>query len=146
MGHMMVQQQQRVESEYRCKNADTDLQAVIEQGMGAGSTIKFERMSEQTPGMIPGDIVMTLTQKPHAYFRRSGSDLHTKLTVSLKEALLGFTKEVTHLDGHTVKITRSDPTAPDQVVTVRKEGMPKHNYPSESGDLYIKLVVDFPRS
>ena len=146
MGHMMVQQQQRVESEFRCKNADTDLEAVIEQGMGAGSKITFERMSEQTPGMIPGDIIMTLTQKPHPYLKRSGDDLHTTVTISLKEALLGFSKEISHLDGHKVKVSSLTPTAPDQVIKVSKEGMPKHNFSSEFGDLYVKLKVDFPRS
>jgi DnaJ-class molecular chaperone len=146
MGNMMVQQQERVESEWRCKSADTDLEAQIEKGMASGSTIKFERMSEQSPGMIPGDIVMTLKQKPHPYLKRSGDDLHTGLTISLRQALLGFTKEVTHLDGHVVKITREEPTAPDQVLKITGEGMPKHDFSSEFGNLLVNLTVEFPRS
>ena len=89
MGHMIVQQQQRVPSEWRCKNADTDLNAVIEQGMKGGSTITFPRMSEQTPGKIPGDIVVTLKQKPHDRFERTGDDLRTSLRRQLRKKRRG---------------------------------------------------------
>lgn len=144
MGHMVVQQQQRVKSEWRCKNADTELNAVIEQGMAAGSQITFPRMSEQTPGMIPGDIVMSLKQKKHARFERTGNDLRTSLRISLKEALLGFERTIPHLDDHTVVLSRDSPTVPSTVHRITGEGMPLHNTPSEKGDMFVKLEVDFP--
>jgi len=146
MGHMVVQQQQRVKSEWRCKNADTELNAVIEQGMDAGSTITFPRMSEQSPGMIPGDIIMTLKQKPHGRFQRTGNDLRITLTITLKEALLGFERTIPHLDDHTVVLKRSEPTVPSMVQRIVGEGMPMHNTPSEKGDLFVKLDVAFPRT
>lgn len=146
MGHMVVQQQQRVKSEWRCKNADTELNAVIEQGMTQGSKITFPRMSEQTPGMIPGDIIMTLKQKPHGRFERTGNDLRTTLTITLKEALLGFKRTIQHLDEHTVVLARKEPTVPSTVQRIVGEGMPMHNTPSEKGDLFVKLEVQFPRS
>lgn len=146
MGHMIVQQQQRVPSEWRCKNADTELNAVIEQGMKGGSTITFPRMSEQTPGKIPGDIVVTLKQKPHDRFERTGDDLRTSLTITLKEALLGFKRTIAHLDDHTVVLSRSEPTMPSTVQQIVGEGMPLHNTPSEKGDMYVKIDVAFPQS
>ena len=77
-----------------------------------GSTIKFERMSEQRPGQIPGDVIMTLRQKKHRMFTRSGNDLKMEMTITLKEALLGFTKTITHMDDHTVEIKRKKITKP----------------------------------
>lgn len=38
----------------------------------------------------------------HAIFERRGDDLYTNLTVSLRDALVGFTMDITHLDGHKV--------------------------------------------
>merc|ERR1712072_531855 len=75
----------------------------------------FPRMSEQTPGKIPGDIVVTLKQKPHDRFERTGDDLRTSLTITLKEALLGFKRTIAHLDDHTVVLSRSEPTMPSTV-------------------------------
>ena len=38
-------------------------------------------------------------EKPHEVFQRSGTDLMMKKTVTLTEALCGFTTVVDHLDG-----------------------------------------------
>lgn len=35
-------------------------------------------------------------------FERRGDDLYTNLTVSLRDALVGFEMDITHLDGHLV--------------------------------------------
>merc|ERR1712150_418947 len=56
MGNMIVQQQVNVPSKERCKEEATALESVIEVGMADGSEIRFERMSEQKPGEIPGDV------------------------------------------------------------------------------------------
>ena len=76
--------------------------SVVEKGMDDNSEIKFERMSEQRPGMIPGDVIMVLKQKAHAQYRREKNDLHYDLTITLKESLIGFTRTIRHLDGHEV--------------------------------------------
>ena len=105
-GNMIFQQQEKVPSKEKCKNEQTTLEAPIEQGMAAGGKLKFERMSEQRPGQIPGDVIVTVKQKKHARFVRKGDNLHTDMTLSLKEALLGFKKTLSHLDGHEVVVER----------------------------------------
>ena len=37
-------------------------------------------------------------------FERRGDDLYMNITISLRDALTGFSMEITHLDGHKVKI------------------------------------------
>merc|ERR1719181_125449 len=90
-------------------------------------------MSEQRPGQIPGDVIMRLGQKKHRLFNRDGNDLKMEMTITLKEALLGFTKTITHMDEHTVEISRKRITKPFFVKTIKGEGMPIHQFPSEHG-------------
>lgn len=142
-----IQQQEEVPSKHRCKDEATVLNAVIEKGMDAGAEIKFERMSEQRPGQIPGDVIMVIKQKPHDRFRREGNDLHMEMDISLRDALLGFRKTFTHLDGHEVVIdTGSRITRPFQVRRYEDEGMPHHEVPSNFGALHVKFKVIFPSS
>ena len=100
---------------------------------------------QQRPGQIPGDVIMTLRQKKHQMFTRSGNDLKMEMTITLKEALLGFTKTITHMDDHTVEIKRKKITKPFFVKTIKGEGMPIHQFPSEFGDLHVKFIVEMPK-
>jgi len=144
MGNMLVHQEVEVPSEERCKEEVRTLHAVIERGADDGAKITFERASEQTPGEIPGDVRITLTTASHAVFSRNGRDLSMELRISLKQALLGFSRTIRHLDGHEVLISASNVSTPHQVLTLRGEGMPVQGVPSEFGDLHVKLLVDFP--
>ena len=67
------------------------------------------------------------------------------MTITLKEALLGFTKTITHMDEHTVEIKRKRVTKPFHVKTIKGQGMPIHQFPSEFGDLHVKFIVEMPK-
>jgi DnaJ-related protein SCJ1 len=123
---------------------DKTLNPVIEKGMPDGHELIFERASQQEPGVSPGDVVMRLKTKKHKVFTRSKNDLKMDLKLTLKEALLGFKKEFTHLDGRTVVVERDAVTQPMQVMKMKGEGMPLHNYSSEKGVLYVRFVVKNP--
>lgn len=105
-------------------------------------------MSEQRPKQVPGSVVLSLRLKRHQTFRREGNHLAMELAVSLKEALLGFERTLSHLDGHefTVRSAPGKVTRPGDVLTLKGEGMPKHNFPSEFGDLKVAITVAFPAS
>lgn len=143
---MIVQQEERVPSKEKCKNEDTVLKATIERGIGDGESIRFPRMAEQSPGQVPGDVVVILRQRRHSVFTREGNDLKMNMKISLKEALLGFTKTVTHLDQHEVQVTKEGITRPLSVKKIKGEGMPVHNFPSDFGDLYVEFTVEMPKS
>lgn len=141
---MLVQQQEEIPSKEKCKNEQTTLKAHVERGMDAGAEIKFPRMSEQLPGQVPGDVILTLKQKSHSKFTRKGNDLYMDMVITLKEALLGFTKSVDHLDGRKVTVSQSKITKPMEVKRIKGEGMPIHNFPSEQGDLFVKFTFKMP--
>jgi DnaJ-class molecular chaperone len=144
MGGMMVQQQERVKSKEYCNEEDTKLTHVVEKGMPPGAELKFDRMSEQKPGEIPGDVIVTLKQKDHDRFERKGNHLHTQLKISLREALLGFERVIPHLDGRPVPIGRKQISSPFDVLKLQGQGMPVHEAPSEFGDLFVELLVQVP--
>lgn len=118
----------------------------VERGMMDGEKLVFSQQADESPDSTPGDLVFRLVTAPHKRFTRKGDDLHFSLTVSLLEALVGFSKKIKHFDGHTVDVDRTDVTKPGQVITIKGEGMPQHTFPSQTGDLHIEVTVKFPAS
>ena len=56
-----------------------------------------------------------------------------KFKITLEEALLGFSKEIIHLDSHAVLLERDKVTQPGEIQRIPKEGMPHHEYSSNFG-------------
>jgi len=144
MGNMIIQQQEEVPSKEKCKYEAKKFEPHVERGMKDGDTITFAVAGTQKPGHIPGDVIYKLKQKKNKEFERKVNDLHYKLNISLKEALLGFTRKIKHLDGHTVELSTTDITKPEQVFAIDGEGMPHRDDPSTFGRLYVKITIDFP--
>lgn len=145
LGGMIFQQRQEVASQERCKDVSTALEVVIERGMAEGTDIKFELMGEMRSNMIPGDLTLKIRTEKHPLFRRNGHDLHMDLTISLKEALLGFRKSITHLDGREVWLESETISHTGKVLRLPEEGMPKHEDPSAKGELLCTITVDMPK-
>lgn len=133
-------------SGHKVHNEEKSLTAQIERGMPSDAEIRFERESEQQPGMTPGDVIFKLRCPPHPRFRREGDNLHHDMRLSLKEALTGFRRGIQHLDGREVVVEHAGVTQPFEVRKVGGEGMPVHNFPSSHGDLFVKYIVDLPAS
>ncbi|EGG21667.1 heat shock protein DnaJ family protein [Cavenderia fasciculata] len=118
---------------------------IVEKGMHNGQQIKLDQLGEESPDMTPGDVIFRIVEIPHSKFRREGDHLHHNLSITLLEALTGFDKTITHLDKHNVRVQSGDITIPGQVIEVLEEGMPHHQYPSQMGNLYVHITVDFPK-
>eukprot|EP01105_Mastigella_eilhardi_P026086 TRINITY_DN7369_c0_g1_i1.p1 TRINITY_DN7369_c0_g1~~TRINITY_DN7369_c0_g1_i1.p1 ORF type:complete len:388 (+),score=125.49 TRINITY_DN7369_c0_g1_i1:49-1164(+) len=124
------------------------LTVVVEKGMVDGQSIVFESEGDEKPDTTPGDVRFTLRCLEHPRFRRAANhiDLHYHLTITLLESLVGFERHIKHLDGHKVEIVRDEVTKPGLVLTIKGEGMPRHNEPSRHGDLLVEVTVKFPAS
>lgn len=125
---------------------EDNLMVSVERGMMDGERIVFGQQADEAPDTTPGDLVFKIVTAPHKRFVRQGDNLHFSLTISLLEALAGFNKKIKHLDGHTVDVIRTEVTKPGQIITIKEEGMPQHNFPSQTGDLHIEITVKFPTS
>lgn len=143
---MFMQQQEEVPSKEKCKQEMAVIDAQIEKGMRDGESLTFPRMTDQRPGIIPGAMILTLKVAKHETFERRGDDLHMNAKVTLRESLLGWSKTIRHMDGHTIEIGTDSITKPFQVIKVKGEGMPFRDDPASFGDLYVKVEVVFPRT
>ena len=61
----------------------------------------------------------------------------------LSQALLGFERNITHLDGHIVQLKRNGVTQPGFVQVIQGEGMPIYES-TGYGDLYVEYNVILP--
>lgn len=124
--------------------SDLSFDVDLERGTPDGLELEFEHYADEVPGQTAGHVRVQVQTMPHAVFTRDGDDLWMELTISLKEALVGFRRDVTHLDGRVVTIARSAVTPPRFVVTLAGEGMPKRQFPTERGQLHATVHVAFP--
>jgi len=62
----------------------------------------------------------------------------------MQDALIGFTMEITHLDGHKVTVQRDKVTKPGARIRKKGEGMPNYNNNNLHGTLHITVDVAFP--
>lgn len=119
----------------------------VDKGMSDRQRIILAGAGDQQPGIPAGDVIFVLKATPHESFERSGNDLLTNITITLSEALLGFSRIIlTHLDGRGVKMT-SPPgkiIKPSDSIVLRGEGMPVYRRPDERGDLYVIFNVEMP--
>jgi DnaJ family protein A protein 2 len=93
-----------------------------------------------------GDIKMVIQVKNETVFKRQGLDLIIKKTISLKEALCGFSFEIHHINGKTLNLNnKTNPTIvkPNYKKTVAGLGM---NRDGTYGNLIIEFDVVFPDS
>lgn len=77
-----------------------------------------------------------------------GADLTAPLTVTLAEALAGFSRVVLkHLDGRGIEITHpkrpGEVLRPGQIIKIPGEGMP-YKRSDARGDLYLVVDIKFP--
>lgn len=109
-----------------------------------GYEITFFEEGEPMVDGEPGDLKFKIRTLPHATFKRSGNDLMMNMTISLLDALVGFSRDVSHLDGHPVTLAAAGVTRPGDVQVVAGEGMPQFSNPERRGDLFVTYTVDFP--
>ncbi|KAL0389694.1 UNVERIFIED_CONTAM: DnaJ protein ERDJ3B [Sesamum calycinum] len=87
----------------------------IEKGMQDGQEVVFYEDGEPIVDGEAGDLKFRIRTAPHDRFRREGNDLHTTVTITLVQALVGFEKTIKHLDEHLVDISSKGITKPKEV-------------------------------
>lgn len=125
------------------------LEFVISPGAKFGDKIVLSGESDQSPGKVTGDVILSLDEdtSDSTIFERRQDDLYTKVTFSLEESLCGFKDKVIlkHLDDRYLKI--SSPTGkvlrPNDYIKIKGEGFPVKNT-TRRGDLFVLVEVEFP--
>ncbi|KAA1467490.1 DnaJ-domain-containing protein [Dentipellis sp. KUC8613] len=116
----------------------------VPKGAPEGHEVVFEGEGDESPDWEPGDVVLRIRSRAQkGGWRRKESSLYWKETIGVDEALLGFERNLTHLDGRTIQLVRKGVTQPGFVQTIKGEGMP-HFEQSTHGDLFVEYNVVLP--
>ncbi|KAH9904881.1 hypothetical protein F4778DRAFT_49099 [Xylariomycetidae sp. FL2044] len=125
--------------------SDQVLEVPIKPGLKKGSKIKFKGVGDQEEGGKQ-DLHFIVEEKPHPLYTRDGDDLIHNVDLELKEALTGWRRTVTTIDGKQLNIEKGGPTAPGMTDIYPGLGMPISKKPGERGNFIIKYNVKFPTS
>ena len=137
------------------------LTAEVEKGMSKGHRLIFENEADEHPDHVAGNLIMVLFEKQPelssdhdsktdgTFFRRKEHDLYWKEVLSLREAWMGgWTRNITHLDGHVVQIgrKRGEVVQPFTMESFAGEGMPiwhGGHHDEHDGEQHGKLYVEY---
>ena len=90
-----------------------------------------------------GDLVVILHIEPHRCFERSDQDLYCAVPVTMAQAALGATIEITTLDGKKVEFKLPAGTQHGKMYKIKGEGVP-YTGSTRKGDLYVKMLIQIP--
>jgi DnaJ-class molecular chaperone len=157
---VVVQLQVSLEDLYKGKEVSLGIQNQgvvkinIEVGMRDGDEIlcKGSIMNDKYTGNSR-DLIIRIKQIPNNIFIRKNNDLMLTLDITLREALMGFERIITHLDGKKIYLCtkEGDITSSDDILMIENMGMPKRNNNNNNdnnnnnrGNLFIKIKIQFP--
>jgi DnaJ-class molecular chaperone len=146
--HQYMQEEVDIPSKEKCVWVTDELDVAIDRGMNVGERVSFPHFANQEPQKITGDFQVSVWIKDHSLFKRVGNDLVVTVQVSLFEALMGFQRELKHLDGHIVKfgMDRGSVLQPGKGLVIDDEGMPLKEDPTSSGKLRVRFQIEFPET
>jgi molecular chaperone DnaJ len=114
----------------------------IPAGVKDGQKIRLRGRGRPSPdGGESGDIVVSITVRPHPVFTRDGLNLRLTVPVTFTEATLGATIEVPTLGGDVVKLRVAPGTPSGRVLRVKGRGVKSSK---GTGDLLAELQVAVP--
>lgn len=117
----------------------------IKPGIPSGKTLRIPEKGELPPEKTGkrGDLYLTIYVENHPQFLRQGDDLYMTQTIDLYTAVLGGKVTIPTLKGK-VNVTIPPGTQPGKRLRLKGLGMPRYDYPSQYGDLYITIQVEIP--
>ncbi|HHU43607.1 MAG: molecular chaperone DnaJ [Bacillota bacterium] len=107
-------------------------------------TMRGEGNAAYTPNGANGNLIIIFKVAPHEIFTRDKYNLHLEMPITFMEAVLGARVDVPTLDG-VIKIDIPEGTQHGSIIRIKGKGI-KYLRKELYGDLYIKIIVDIPKS
>ncbi|MCS3727900.1 DnaJ C-terminal domain-containing protein [Bradyrhizobium betae] len=117
-----------------------ELNVKIPAGVTEGQQIRLRGQGESAQGHPPGDLLITISVAPHAFFKIDGADLRIDLPVTLYEAVLGGKVRVPTL-GNDVELSVPKNTSSGRTFRLKGKGLPKAG---GTGDLFVTIRIMLP--
>jgi DnaJ family protein A protein 2 len=118
------------------------IQIPLKAGLITGNKINMTGKGHQIKN-TKTNLIIIINIKPHELFKRSNDNLFIDVDLKLYQALFGFNKLITHLDGRKLVISSSTKTEYNTIYKISGEGM-KSLQTGIKGDLYIRFTVSLP--
>lgn len=117
----------------------------IPEGVRDGQKIRIAgKGSPGRGGSPPGNLLLLIHVRPHPFFQRKGTDIHTEIPITVGEAIRGAEIEVPTIHGP-VRARIPAGTQGGQTFRVSGKGVLKDKSGSY-GDHYYKIVITVPKS
>lgn len=114
----------------------------IPAGVLDGQKIKIAGKGNPSPNGGPaGDLIITVTVKPHPVFTRDGNNIRVVVPITFAEAVLGATIQVPTLGGDPVKLKVAPGTPNGRVLRVKGRGVVTAK---AEGDLLATVEIAVP--
>ena len=117
-----------------------ELNVKIPAGVVEGQQIRLRGQGESAQGHPPGDLLITISIAPHAFFKVEGADLRIDLPITLYEAVLGGKVRVPTL-GNAVELSVPKNTSSGRTFRLKGKGLPKSG---GTGDLFVTIRIMLP--
>lgn len=121
----------------------TQVTARIPPGVRDGQKIRLRgKGAAGAPGAPAGDLVITVSVRPHPVFTREGDDIKVTVPITFPEACLGGDIEAPTLDGGTVRLRVPPGTPSGRTLRARGRGV---KTAKGTGDLLVTVQVAVPQ-
>ena len=125
---------------------DHNISLKIEPGVQNGHHEKFAGLGEQkiTNDDIAGDLIFEIRVREDEMFQRQGNDLHTEVTISLWDSIIGKEVNIPMFDSN-IKIKTKELgngiIQPGKKYIITGKGMP---FSRNRGNLIVSFKIDYP--
>ena len=121
------------------------IQASIPAGIDNGQTISIRGQGNAGKNGGPaGDLLITITVRPHEMFRREGTSVLCEAPITFTQAVLGAELEIPTIDGK-VKYTLPEGTQSGTTFRLKGKGIPSINGRGR-GDQYVTVYIETPKN
>ncbi|MCF7945160.1 MAG: molecular chaperone DnaJ [Spirochaetia bacterium] len=122
------------------------VKVTIPAGIDSGKRINIPGQGDAGPNGGPaGDLVVSITVRPHKYFERDGNDLYCMIPLTIVQASLGDDIAVETIDGDRVKVKVPAGIQNGKMLRLKGRGVPYLHNKEKRGDMYIKIKVEVPK-
>ena len=118
------------------------LEIPIKPGMKEGTKFTFHGEGDQSLTHAPQDLIFTLKNKPHKFFKRDGDDLHYTVNLNLDQATKGAQVKVRTIEGKELTVLTQPLKQSSDTLTLIGQGM-VNSKSHQRGNLILNYNISF---
>lgn len=121
----------------------TAISLQLPKGLSSGTKLMFKGKGGGNGKKNFGDLYIKINFKPHKLFKLNGKDIYLDLPLNFLDALVLKETKVPTIYGQAL-LKIPDKITVNSLLRLKNMGLPK-NQSGESGDMFIKPIVEFPK-